>query len=296
MGSEAGGRRCAESNQAQHSKFGQRADRMNFGAEPQAKRNPMKRTAVLLYGSLVYAFFLITFLWAIGFVEGIVVPKGINDGTQNELIPSILINVSLLGLFGVQHCIMARPWFKKRWTKIISPAAERATFVLVTCAILQLIFAKWQPLQETVWSFSGAAATTICALSYLGFGIVLVSTFMIDHFDLFGIKQAVNYFRGKPHVDPKFHVASIYRYTRHPLYLGFMLAFWAAPVMTQGHMLFAGVCTAFILVAVRFEEHDLISAHGEDYVDYKRRVPMILPLRGRSYDHKPSSARLASAN
>jgi protein-S-isoprenylcysteine O-methyltransferase Ste14 len=242
------------------------------------------RIAALLYSSLVYAFFLGTFLYAMGFVNGVFVPKGIDDGAPRPLVESLAVNLGLLGLFAVQHSIMARQWFKRRWTRIVPAHAERPTFVLVTCVILCTMYAQWRPMPGTVWNVEQpVAAAALSALSWAGWGLVLLATFLIDHFDLFGLKQGWRRFRGSTHTDPVFQVRSVYRRVRHPLYLGFLIAFWATPHMTLGHLLFAGMTTAFMLVAVRLEERDLVSAHGEDYVEYRRQVPMLIPSLSRRY-------------
>jgi protein-S-isoprenylcysteine O-methyltransferase Ste14 len=251
---------------------------------PKEKRpSATARAAVLAYGTIVYVFFLGVFLYAVGFVTGVGVPKGIDDGPEASLAVALLVNGGILALFAVQHMVMARRWFKRRWTKIVPPAAERSTFVLATCAILTLLFVEWRPLPGAVWSVGDPiAATVLRGISFLGFGIVLVATFLIDHFDLFGLKQVIRFFRGTEHRDPEFRVRSFYRYVRHPLYLGFLLGFWATPVMTVGHLVFALGCTGFILVAVRFEERDLVALHGDAYERYREEVPMIFPRPGRT--------------
>jgi len=242
------------------------------------------RLAALLYSTVVYVFFLGTFLYAMGFVNGVLVPKGIDDGARRPLAETLAVNLGLLGLFAVQHSIMARRWFKRRWVRIVPHAAERSTFVLFTCIILCTMYAQWRPLPDAVWNVEQPVlATALTALSWAGWGLVLVATFLIDHFDLFGLKQGWRRFKGGVHNDPAFQVKGIYRRTRHPLYLGFIVAFWAAPRMTQGHLLFAVMTTAFMLVAVRLEERDLVSAHGDDYVEYRRQVPMLVPSVTRSY-------------
>jgi len=245
------------------------------------------RVAALLYSSLVYVFFLGTFLYAMGFVSGVLVPKGIDDGTPRPLAETLAVNLGLLGLFAVQHSIMARQGFKRLWTKIVPAPAERSTFVLFTCVILCTMYAQWRPLPETVWNVEQPiAAAALSVLSWAGWALVLVATFLIDHFDLFGFKQGWRYFRGAKHQDPAFQVRGIYRRTRHPLYLGFIIAFWATPHMTQGHLLFAIMTSAFMIVAVRLEERDLVKAHGQDYIDYRRQVPMLVPSLSKSYGAK----------
>lgn len=250
--------------------------------------------AALAYSAVVYALFLGTFVYAMGFVNGVGVPKGIDDGATAPLAETLLVNMGILGLFAVQHSIMARRWFKRAWTKIVPPAAERSTFVLATCLILCAMYAWWRPLPEVVWHVDQpVAAAAMTALSWAGWGLVLVATFLIDHFDLFGLKQGWRRFRGVSHRDPVFQVRGIYRRTRHPLYLGFLVAFWSVPHMTQGHLLFSLLTTGFMLVAVRLEERDLVSAHGEDYLEYRRQVPMLVPVPTRSWSD--DRARTAAA-
>jgi len=239
------------------------------------------RALVLAYGSLIYAGFLATFLYAIGFVTGLWVPKAINDGAAVPMGEALLVNASILMLFAVQHTIMARPGFKAWWTRIVPAAVERSTFVLATCMILGLLFWQWRPLpfDGVLWTVTNPIAVnalwTVCAL---GWGLVLYATFLIDHFDLFGLRQVVLHFRGKPYTDPKFQEKSMYRLVRHPLLLGFAIAFWATPVMTWSHLLFAAMTTLYMLVGIEFEERDLLAAHGDSYREYRRRVPMLLPL------------------
>jgi protein-S-isoprenylcysteine O-methyltransferase Ste14 len=244
----------------------------------------MSRTLALAYGTLAYVWFLGSFLYAIGFVANLLVPKSIDTGTVGPVPLAIAINAGLLGLFAVQHSIMARHWFKRWWTRIVPRAIERSTFVLATSAILTLMYWLWRPIPGVVWSVDDpTTAKALMVMSGLGWGLVLISTFLIDHFDLFGLKQVIRYYRRAEHRDPAFKVASIYKYIRHPLYLGFIVAFWATPVMTWGHLLFAVATTGFMLVAVRFEEADLIRTFGEKYRQYRGKVPMLLPLRGRQY-------------
>ena len=245
-------------------------------------QNRATKLAVLVYGTAVYALFLPTFLYAIGFVTGLVVPKAIDDGAIGPVGIAILVNAGILGLFAVQHMIMARPAFKRRWTKIIPAAAERSTFVLATCSILILMYAQWRPIPGELWHIEGTFATVLTAVSLAGFGLVLLATFLIDHFDLFGLSQVIRFALGKPAGDPPFLVRSLYRYIRHPLYLGFFIAFWATPVMTYGHLLFSIATTGFVLIAVRLEERDLKNAHPE-YRQYAASIPMIIPTPGKSY-------------
>lgn len=242
----------------------------------------MSRVPVLVYGLVVYALFAGTFLYAIGFVTELLVPKTINSGTEVGPVRALLVNVLLMSLFAVQHSIMARQWFKKWWTRIIPPAAERSTFVLLTCVILGLLFWFWSPLPAVVWEVTHPVlAPALWVLCWVGWAIALASTCIIDHFDLFGVRQVVLYARGKPYLQSPFKVASFYRHVRHPLMLGFMIAFWATPHMTVGRLLFAAVTTAYMLVAIQLEERDLAKFHGDDYREYRRRVPMLIPFLGR---------------
>lgn len=239
----------------------------------------MSRWLILLYGAIAYAIFLISFLYAIGFVDGIVVPKQIDSGLANGVSAAILIDLGLLGLFAVQHSVMARPFFKRWWTRIIPPAAERSTYVLVSSLILLLLFWCWRPLPGVVWNVAApVAAGLLWAVSAAGWLIVLVSTFLIDHFDLFGLRQVWLHFVGRPYAHLPFQTPWLYRVVRHPMMLGFLLAFWAAPTMTYGHLLFAASVTAYIFVALHLEERDLVAYHGETYSAYQSQVRMLMPL------------------
>lgn len=240
------------------------------------------RVCSLLYGTLAYVLFLGTFLYAIGFVAGLGVPRTVNDGLRVPLSEALLVNGGLLALFAVQHTIMARKAFKRWWTQIVPAQVERATFVLVTCAILCTLFWQWRQLPGTLWELHGPVAWFLYGVSFLGWGIVLFGSFLIDHFELFGLRQVVRHFLGRPPESPRFRERSLYRHVRHPLMLGFLLAFWATPVMTMGHLFFAAMCTGYILVGIQIEERTLVAEHGEPYLDYRRRVPMLVPLRRRS--------------
>ena len=208
---------------------------------------------------------------------GVGVPKDINDGVAGSGAAGAAWNVLILGVFGIQHTIMARPAFKRWWTRICPPAIERSTFVLATVAILTWLVVAWRPFPGVVWQLEGAAALAITALAVVGWVIVLLSTFLIDHFELFGLKQTVAYALGRPLEPAKFVERSLYKWVRHPLMLGFLIAFWAAPTMTWGHLLFAGVVTAYVLAALAIEEATLVELHGAAYEDYRRRVPKLFP-------------------
>lgn len=237
------------------------------------------RLASLLFGGLVYLFFLGTFLYAMGFVNGLVVPKTVDDGARVPLLEALLVNGGFLALFGLQHTIMARISFKRVWTRIVPAHLERSIFVLVTCLILSSMFWQWRHLPGMAWELHGPVAWLLRGISFAGWGIVLLATFLIDHFELFGLRQVVRHFLRRAPGGPPFVERSLYRYVRHPLMTGFLIAFWATPVMSMGHLFFAAMCTAYVLVGLQIEERTLIALHGESYRDYRRRVPMLLPLR-----------------
>lgn len=237
-----------------------------------------KRTAIFAYGLACYVLFLATFLYAIGFVGNIMVPKAIDSAPTRPFFEAVLIDLLLLAAFAVQHSVMARPAFKRWWTRIVPPAAERSTYVLFSSLALIAMFVFWEPLGGEVWAVEhpGGQAVLI-GLFALGWGLVLASTFLINHFDLFGLRQVWYHLRGRPLPSLRFVTPGLYRHVRHPLYLGWLLAFWATPTMTATHLLFAAVTTAYILIAIRLEERDLTAAHGEIYEAYRQQVPMIIP-------------------
>jgi len=241
------------------------------------------RTLTLLYGVGTYLFFFATFVYLIGFVGNWVVPKAIDTGPPAGSIGSaIAINVLLLAAFAVQHTVMARPSFKAWWTRWVPSCVERSTFVLFATAILAVMAWQWRPLPAVVWHVeNGALAVFLSAVSLAGWVIVLVATFLIDHFELFGLRQTVLYALGRKAEPPAFKERLFYRWVRHPLMLGFVIAFWFTPVMTQGHLLFAVVTTAYILIALQIEERTLVYLHGDQYRDYQRRVSMLVPFGGR---------------
>jgi protein-S-isoprenylcysteine O-methyltransferase Ste14 len=235
------------------------------------------RLLILLYAIASYAVFLVSFLWAVGFVGNYVVPKSIDSGGPTGLSEAIIVDLLLLGLFAIQHSIMARPGFKQWWTKVIPVACERSTYVLLSSLIQLLLFWQWRPIPTPVWEIHGIAAWLLIGLSGLGWLIVLASTFMIDHFDLSGLRQAFFALRGAEAPGQTFKTPLLYKIVRHPLMLGLLLAFWATPEMTAGHLLFAIMTTAYILVGLQFEERDLIAEFGTTYQRYRQRVPMLLP-------------------
>jgi protein-S-isoprenylcysteine O-methyltransferase Ste14 len=239
----------------------------------------LKRTAFFAYGVVCYAIFFGTFLYAIGFVGGFLVPTTLDGARTMPLAAALAIDAGLLALFAVQHSVMARPWFKKRWTRVVSPVLERSTYVLFSSVALILMFILWQPLGGNVWTVSDPVGRAVLyALFAFGFGLVLVATFLINHFDLFGLRQVWLYLRGKPYTRLEFGTPGPYRFVRHPLYVGWFFAFWATPTMTSAHLLFAIATTGYILIAIQFEERDLVREHGHTYEAYRRRVPMLVPF------------------
>jgi len=242
----------------------------------------LARALTLIYGAVVYALFLGTFCYLIGWTADRVVPWTVDNGQPASLGVTLGVDIGILLLFAVQHTVMARQAFKEWWTRFVPQPIERSTFVLFTVAILLLMIWQWRPLPEVVWRFENGAVVALLWTFYgLGWAIALISTLIIDHFDLFGLKQTVLYARGKPYPGPAFEERLFYRHVRHPLMLGFLIAFWSAPVMTQGRLLFAVVITAYVLIAIQIEERELVSRHGEGYESYRRRVPMLFPTGRR---------------
>jgi methanethiol S-methyltransferase len=250
----------------------------------------LRRIAVFLYGVASYMAFLGAFLYAIGFLGNFGVPKAIDSGRDVPLATALAINAGLLGLFAIQHSVMARQWFKQLWTRIVPAAAERSTYVIFSSVALFLLFWKWQPIGQTIWSVDQPVGKlSIYALYGAGWLIVLISTFWINHFDLFGLRQVWLYLRGVPYSPLKFRTPGLYRVVRHPLYLGWLLVFWSAPTMTIAHLIFAVATTLYILMAIQLEERDLMKMHPE-YQSYRNRVPMILPV-GLRHDGNRAAIR-----
>ncbi len=251
----------------------------------------IKKLTIFGYGIFSYAVFFATFLYAIGFIGDFGVPKTIDGTVQMPLAQALLINVALLGLFAIQHSVMARPAFKRRWTKIVPQEAERSTYVLFSSLALIVLFAGWQPLGGVVWTVTNPIATAALYTAYaFGWSLVLVSTFLINHFDLFGLRQVWLQLRGTEYTPLKFATPGLYKMVRHPLYTGWLFAFWATPNMTVAHLVFALLSTAYILAAIPFEERDLAEFHPQ-YKAYKRKVPMLFPtLRRRNRPGKPRPA------
>ncbi|BBZ59801.1 methanethiol S-methyltransferase [Mycolicibacterium monacense] len=251
----------------------------------------MSRILAAVYGIVSYVIFLAAFLYAIGFVGDFAVPRTVDHGVDASIGEAVVVNLVLLGLFAVQHSVMARPAFKRRWTRWVPPVVERSTYVLIASLLLLLLFWQWRTMPQTVWDVSWAPGRfALWVAFWAGWATVLASTFMINHFDLFGLRQVYLGWRGEPYTGLKFQTLLLYRVVRHPIMLGFIVAFWATPTMSAGHLLFAIATTGYILVALRFEEHDLTEAMGDEYRDYRRRVPMLVPgLHRDHHRHAPTT-------
>jgi protein-S-isoprenylcysteine O-methyltransferase Ste14 len=240
----------------------------------------MGRFIAFLYGLAAYLVFFVTFLYAIGFVEGLWVPKTIDNGAVVGTAEALIVNLVLLSIFAIQHSVMARRQFKQWWLQYVPASIERSTYVLAASLALILLFWQWRPMPAVVWQVGNSQiAMAIVVLSFVGWLLVLASTFMINHFELFGLHQVVNNLSGRDMSAVRFKTPMLYNFVRHPIYLGFIIAFWAAPTMTVGHLLFAAVTTAYIFVGIFLEEHDLVELFGDDYLRYKERVSMLIPWR-----------------
>ncbi|MEO8034659.1 MAG: methanethiol S-methyltransferase [Acidobacteriota bacterium] len=255
-----------------------------------------KRIGFFAYGVVCYAIFFAVFLYAVGFIGGFAVPTTLDGPARVPLAQGIAIDAGLLGLFAVQHSVMARRWFKERWTRIVPPELERSTYVLLSSLALILVFWQWRPLGGVVWSIQDPGGRiAMRALFGFGFGLVLLATFLINHFDLFGLRQVWLVLRNRPYTKLEFGMPGPYRLVRHPLYVGWFFAFWMTPAMTWAHLLFAVATTAYILIAIQFEERDLVHEHGSSYEEYRRRVPMLVPFTRSSKTTREKLERIGTA-
>ena len=253
-----------------------------FKCADEAHNQLMKRFLIVGYGVTAYLLFLAAFLYLVAFLGNFWVPRTVDHGLSAPIGQAVLVNIVLLAVFAVQHSIMARPSFKAWWTRLVPASIERSTYVMLSNAVLVLLYWQWRTMPAVVWDVRlPAGRLVLWTLFWLGWAIALAATFMVSHFDLFGLRQVFLAWRGKPYTHIGFHARMLYRLVRHPLMLGFVIVFWAVPTMTAGHLLFSVAMTGYILVATHLEEHDLVEALGEQYRDYRRRVPMLLPLGRR---------------
>ena len=251
----------------------------------------MARVLAFVYGVVSYAIFFVTFLYAICFLGNFGVPKSIDSGAAGPLGAAVLVNTLLLSLFAIQHSVMARPAFKARWTKLVPKPIERSTYTLLSALALIAVFALWRPMPGIVWDVESALGRSLLWAGFaFGWSLVLVATFLIDHFDLFGLRQVWLHLRGRPYTQLPFGTPGPYRWVRHPLYVGWFFAFWSTPTMSLGHLFFAAVASAYILVAVQLEERDLVRFLGDDYARYRERVPMFVPGAKRRAPVPPDRA------
>jgi protein-S-isoprenylcysteine O-methyltransferase Ste14 len=258
-----------------------------------ASESPKSGIGIFVYGVVCYAVFLGVLLYAIGFLGGFFTPTTLDGAPDRPLVAALTIDVALLGLFAVQHSVMARPAFKRWWTRLVPQAAERSTYVLFSSLALVALYAFWEPIDGVVWNASeGAARNAVIGLYLLGWALLLYTTFLIDHFDLFGLKQVWRRLAGEPYHPPQFRTPSLYKFVRHPLYVCWLIIFWSAPTMTVAHVVFAVATTAYILIAIQFEERDLAAEFGERYREYRHGTPMLLPrLLPRRHADPGSEAR-----
>jgi methanethiol S-methyltransferase len=253
----------------------------------------MKRIAGFVYGVACYGAFFATFLYAVGFLANAGVPKTIDSEPWESPWAALAVDAALLAVFAVQHSVMARPRFKRMWTRIVPEGLERSTYVLLSSVALALLFWQWRPLGGVVWNVENTAArAAIYGIYAIGIMIVLLSTFMINHFDLFGLRQAYFYLRGRKYTHISFGTPFFYRYVRHPLYVGWLLTFWAAPTMTAAHLFFALMTTAYMLIAIKFEERDLEALHGEPYRRWRDETPMLIPAAPRTAERATAAAEM----
>ncbi|MBI4388065.1 MAG: isoprenylcysteine carboxylmethyltransferase family protein [Candidatus Omnitrophica bacterium] len=239
----------------------------------------MKKTVVFLYGVVGYLAFFLTFLYLIGFVGNVIVAKSVDLGYPASG-GSVLLNFLLVALFGIQHSVMARPTFKRWWTKLVPHAIERSTYVFAACVTLILLYWLWEPMPSMIWNFEGGfLGSLMWVFFWIGWGLVLISSFLINHFDLFGLRQVFLYAQGKPYTPVQFKVAGVYKLVRNPLMLGFLIAFWFTPVMTSGHLLFSVAMTLYIFIGIYFEERNIAEHLGDSYREYRRQTSMIFPFK-----------------
>ena len=244
----------------------------------------MAGLVAVIYGVVAYGATLVALLYLVGFVGNLIVPKSIDSGTAGPLLQSVIVDTMLIGLFALQHSVMARQGFKRWWTRIVPPPVERSTYVLFTSLILLILYWQWRPIPALVWSVDNpAAAAVLDGIFWLGWVVLVVSTFMLSHFEMFGLSQVFARLFGKPLLGAKFRTPLLYRYVRHPIYLGVLLAVWATPVMTAGHLLFSAVITAYILIGIQLEERDLLQQFGDRYRSYRQHAGMLVPLPGRKF-------------
>ena len=256
----------------------------------------MGRGITFLYGVVCYGIFFLTFLYLIGFLGNLLVPRSIDVGPAASMSIAFLVNFVLIALFGIQHTVMARPGFKEKWTKIVPKSIERSTYVLISSALLILLYWQWRPMGGVIWEAEAVWAQNILwAVFFGGFLLVLLSTFVIDHFDLFGLRQVWFNLRQKAYTSSGFKVTFFYKFVRHPLYVGWIMSFWGTPRMTTGHLLFALGMTAYILIAIRYEERDLVKFLGDDYSRYRDKVPMLIPKFGKAHDTVKGTAGTPSS-
>ncbi len=253
----------------------------------------MKRILSLIFGLIAYGIFLPTLIYAILFIGDVVVQKNIDSGIQSPLLLAATINIALLGLFGAQHSIMARRGFKRRWTQVVPKHLERPTYVLASTLVLILLLWQWRPISQAVWELHGPAATMLKVTFWLGWALLFSSTFQINHFELFGVQQVWAFFRRKQYGAARFRTPVLYRFVRHPLYLGFVIAFWSAPRMSLGRLIFSIATTGYILLGIYLEERDLVVEHGLAYRSYRERVPMLIPFP-KAVKDKPATSTAAS--
>jgi len=266
---------------------------MTTDAKTARTSGAVSKSLALLYGGVSYLIFLIAFLFAIGFAGNLIVPKSLDAGPVSPSLPSVLLDAALLGLFAIQHSVMARPAFKRWWTRIIPQSVERSTYVLFSSLLLLLLYWQWRPLPTIIWRVENPIGSAIIwALFVIGWFIVVLSTFSISHFDLFGLRQVSYYLRNQQYAPIGFRTPGLYKLVRHPLMLGLLLAFWATPIMTVGHLLFSVATTAYILIGIQFEEHDLINAFGKQYTAYRRQVFMLLPWKRRQGTSRTTSTEV----